>query len=196
MMRIGDFSRLTRVSVKTLRYYDELGLIKPARVDELTGYRYYDLGQYERLNRVLALRDLGFSLESIARVLDEGLSTEQLRGMLRLRRAEVEQRIGEEQGRMSRVDAWLSHLEMEGAMSDYEVVVKRVEPFKVASVRGQVEAPQQQGRLWAELGPYLERNNVRRGGNWLAIYHDDEPPAGEMGYRSLHPHRRRRRTSA
>jgi DNA-binding transcriptional MerR regulator len=179
MMRIGDFSRLTRVSVKTLRYYDELGLIKPARVDEFTGYRYYDLGQYERLNRVLALRDLGFSLESIAGVLDEGLSAEQLRGMLRLRQADIEQRIGEENGRLARVEAWLSHLETEGDMADYEVMVKRVEPFKVASVRGQVETPQQQGKLWAELGPYLERNNVRRGGNWLAIYHDEEAPAGE-----------------
>src|SRR3954468_8025960 len=98
MMRIGDFSRLSRVSVKTLRYYDELGLIKPARVDEFTGYRYYDYDQYARINRVLALRALGLSLERIRQVLDAGVSLEQLKAMLQLQRAEIEQRIGESKG--------------------------------------------------------------------------------------------------
>jgi DNA-binding transcriptional MerR regulator len=170
---------LSRVSVKTLRYYDELGLIKPARVDEFTGYRYYDHGQYVRLNRVRALRDLGFSLESIAQALDAGLSAEQLRGMLRLRRSEIEQRIGEEQGRLARLDAWLSYIEMEDAMSEYEVVVKKVEPAKVACVRGQAEAPQQQGKLWAILIPYMEQHKAKPAGNWLALYHDEGMPEGE-----------------
>src|SRR4051794_4186310 len=99
MMRIGDFSRLSRVSVKTLRYYDEMGLIKPARVDQFTGYRYYEYDQYPRINHVLALRAHGFSLERIRQVLDSGLSMEQLKAMLQLQRGEIEQRIGEEQGR-------------------------------------------------------------------------------------------------
>src|ERR1043165_2191371 len=107
MMRIGDFSRLSRVSVKTLRYYDELGLIKPARVDEFTGYRYYEYDQYARINHVLALRTLGLSLERIRQVLDSGLSVEQLTAMLQLQRDEIEQRIGEEQGRLARLDVWL-----------------------------------------------------------------------------------------
>ena len=61
MFKIGDFSKLSRVSVKTLRYYDELGLLKPANVDDFTGYRYYVIDQMPRLNRILALKDLGFS---------------------------------------------------------------------------------------------------------------------------------------
>ncbi len=96
MIRIGDFSRLSRVSIKTLRYYDEMGLFKPVDVDRLTGYRYYSASQLPRLNRILALRDLGLSLEQIARVLDEGVSSEQLRGMLRLKRAELQQHIADE----------------------------------------------------------------------------------------------------
>ena len=179
MMRIGDFSRLSRVSVKTLRYYDELGLIKPARVDEFTGYRYYEYDHYPRINHVLALRALGLSLERIRQVLDSGLSVEQLTAMLQLQRAEVEQRIGEEQARLSRIDVWLSQLETEGAMSDYEVMVKKVEPLKIASVRGRVETPQTQGKLWAKLGPYLERQHVKPAGNWLALYHDDGLPEGD-----------------
>src|SRR2546427_5071593 len=93
MIRIGDFSKLSQVSIKTLRYYDEVGLLKPINVDRFTSYRYYAVSQLPRLNRILALKDLGLSLEQIAQVLDEGVSPEQLRGMLRLKRAELQQHI-------------------------------------------------------------------------------------------------------
>jgi DNA-binding transcriptional MerR regulator len=83
MLRIGDFARLSQVSVVTLRHYDELGLFKPAEVDPLTGYRYYSAAQLPRLNRILALKDLGFTLDQIERVLADGLTPEQLRAMLR-----------------------------------------------------------------------------------------------------------------
>ena len=92
MIKIGDFSRLSQVSVKTLRYYDEVGLLKPVEVDRFTSYRYYSFDQLPRLNRVLALKDLGFSLEQIAQALDEGLTPDQLRGMLKLKRAEIDRK--------------------------------------------------------------------------------------------------------
>src|SRR5690242_20467613 len=128
MIRIGDFSRLSRVSIKTLRYYDEMGLFKPIEVDRFTGYRYYSASQLPRLNRVLALRDLGLSLEQIVQVLDEGVSAEQIRGMLRLKRAELMQHIAEEQPRLARVEARLNAIELEGTMPDYDVVIKQIEP--------------------------------------------------------------------
>ncbi len=85
MIRIGDFARFSRVSVKTLRHYDEIGLLKPGKVDEWTGYRYYALDQLSQLNRILALKDFGLSLEQIGQLLKEGLSLAQLQGMLRLK---------------------------------------------------------------------------------------------------------------
>jgi DNA-binding transcriptional MerR regulator len=87
MFKIGEFSRLSRVSVRMLRHYDQLGLLKPSRTDNFTNYRYYSADQLPRLNRILALRDLGFSLEQIGNMLDEELSAEQLMGMLNLKRA-------------------------------------------------------------------------------------------------------------
>jgi len=63
MFKIGEFSKLSQVTVKTLRYYDEIGLLKPAEVDRFTSYRYYSVDQLPRLNRILALKDLGLSLE-------------------------------------------------------------------------------------------------------------------------------------
>ena len=135
MIRIGDFSRLSRVSIKTLRYYDEMELFKPIEVDRFTGYRYYSVSQLPRLNRILALRDLGLSLEQIAQVLDEGVSPEQLRGMLRMKRVELQQHIADEQERLARVEARLNIIELEDTMPDYDVVIKQIEPQLVAGVR-------------------------------------------------------------
>jgi DNA-binding transcriptional MerR regulator len=78
-LKIGEFSRLARVSVKALRLYDQLGLLRPARTDALTGYRYYSSEQLPRLNAVLALKELGFSLEQVQVLLDEGSSLERAR---------------------------------------------------------------------------------------------------------------------
>lgn len=174
MMRIGDFSKLARVPVKTLRYYDEVGLFKPANVDESTGYRYYTVDQLARLNRILALKDLGFSLEEIGRFLIEGLSPEEMRGMLKLRQTEIRHRVREETDRLVRVDSRLQQIEQEQTMSTYDVVLKQVEPLKVASLRGIVPAPPDQGTLWQELEEHLSKHNVRPEGPCLSLYHDDE----------------------
>jgi DNA-binding transcriptional MerR regulator len=84
MYRIGEFSRLTQIPVKTLRYYDEIGLLRPARVDRFTGYRYYSPAELERLNRILVFRDLGFSLGQVRTLVAENVPPEQIRGMLRM----------------------------------------------------------------------------------------------------------------
>jgi DNA-binding transcriptional MerR regulator len=90
MFTIGDFAKLGRVSVRMLRHYDSLGLLIPAEVDRYTGYRMYRADQMSRLNRVIALKDLGFTLSQVRSILDEQVSADQLRGMLRLRRAQLE----------------------------------------------------------------------------------------------------------
>src|SRR5215213_4921397 len=100
MIKIGDFARLSQVSVVTLRYYDEMDLLKPVEVDRFTGYRYYSADQLPRLNRILALKGLGFSLEQISEVLVEGLSPEQMRGMFRLRHAQISQQLAEVQSQL------------------------------------------------------------------------------------------------
>jgi len=94
-----------------LRHYDRLGLLAPERVDPDTGYRSYGVQQLARLHRLLALRDLGFTLEQIAGLPDGEVPLEQLRGMLRLRRAQLEQTVADEQGRLRRVEAHLRAIE-------------------------------------------------------------------------------------
>lgn len=174
MIRIGDFSKLSRVSVKTLRFYDEMGLLKPVEVDRFTGYRYYEFDQLATLYRILALKDLGFSLEEIGHLLNGDLSIEQMRGMLKLRKAEIRQRVQEEIARLERVELWLRQIEQENFMSKYDVVIKKIEPLKIASVRGVVPTPPDQRSLWDELIGYLQQKNARMIGPPMALYYDPE----------------------
>jgi DNA-binding transcriptional MerR regulator len=174
MIRIGDFSKLSRVSVKTLRYYDEMGLLKPVSVDAFTGYRLYEYNQLSVLHRILALKDLGFSLEEIGRFLDDGLSVEQMRGMLKLRQTEARQRLREEGERLERIESQLRQIEQEEAMSKYDVVIKSADEIRMASLRGVVPTPPEQGPLWQELEGYLEAQHVRPIGACFTLYHDDE----------------------
>jgi DNA-binding transcriptional MerR regulator len=111
MLTIGDFARLGQVSPRMLRHYDEIGLLSPDRVDPATGYRYYTAHQLTRLHRLVALRDLGFNLDQIGPVLDEEVTVDELRGMLRMRRAQIEATVEEEQARLRRVEAHLRALE-------------------------------------------------------------------------------------
>ena len=95
MLRIGEFSKLSRVTVKALRWYAEVGLLVPSHIDEETSYRYYSVDQLPRLNRILALKALGFSLEQIASILDSTGPDEFLR-IMRGRRDELEEQISAE----------------------------------------------------------------------------------------------------
>lgn len=135
MFRIGDFSQLGQVSVRTLRLYDEMGLLKPAEVDDFTDYRYYSLEQLPRLNRIVALKDLGFSLKEIPEFLEENVSLEDLRGMLKRKQNEVSQKLQEEQGRLNRLEARLQQIELEDVPTTYDVTIKKVPAMTIFSKR-------------------------------------------------------------
>ncbi len=187
MIRIGDLSKLSRVPVKTLRYYDEVGLLKPVQVDRFTGYRMYEYRQLVQLQRILALKDLGFSLEEIGQLLRENVTLEQMRGMLRLRRAEAQRKVQEETERLEHVEAWLRQIEEEDSVSKYDVVIKRIEPFQVASVRGVVPSPSEPGELWEELGKFFEKHPVQTSGPCLALYHDEEHKESDWDLEACEP---------
>jgi len=174
MLRIGDFSRLGRVSVKTLRYYDQIGLLKPAQVDRFTSYRHYSVSQLPRLNRILALKDLGLSLEQIGQLLDDGLPAAQLRGMLRLKQADIQGRVRGEQARLARVEARLKQIEQENMMSNYDVVIKKMEPITVAGVRDVIPTYADIGGLFGEVESYVAQHGLKPTGACMAIYYDDE----------------------
>lgn len=175
MLRIGIFARLGQVTVATLRHYDDVGLLAPIRVDPESGYRYYSAGQLPRLHRILSLKDLGFSLGHIRQALDDDISAEQLRGMLRLKRAEVEQRLSDDQARLSRIEARLRQIEQEHTMSNQEVVLKTVAPVLVASRRIRIptndQVPDHLGPAFAEATQHAQAHGAHPNGACLALWY-------------------------
>ncbi len=159
-MRIGDFARLGQVSVRMLRNYDELGLLVPAQVDPWTNYRNYSAGQLARLNRIVALKDLGFSLDAVGRLLEADLSFEELQGMLRLRQAELADQLRNTADRLAAVEARLRLIEGEKHMSEREFVVKSLPAMRVAersfTAATQEEIGQRIGQLFGEVAAAID----------------------------------------
>jgi DNA-binding transcriptional MerR regulator len=182
MLKISDFSRIAQVPVATLRYYDQLNLLKPARVDPFTDYRYYEITQLPRLNRLLALRDLGFSLDQIGRMLDSTLALDELKGMLSLRQADAEREVAETQARLARVGARLREIEAEGRPSPFDIVVKPVDPLWIASLRQIVPTAEGMGvlcwRLHEQLKHWAGSSGVKLRGlpapHVLNLYHNTD----------------------
>lgn len=177
MFKIGEFSRFTRVSVKTLRHYDEMGLLRPRVVDRFTNYRYYSADQVPRLNQILALRELGFSLEQIGQLLEAELSPEQLRGMFQRKRSEIVTRLHEEEEQLGRVDAYLAQLNGEQA-ARYDVVVRPIEPTLVASIRSWIAAEEDIAPIFDELEVHAAHFKARAALPPALVYHDSEYRVG------------------
>jgi DNA-binding transcriptional MerR regulator len=145
MFLIGEFSQISRVSKRLLHYYDEIGLLKPAHIDPQTGYRYYSAKQLSRLNRILALKELGLTLDSIAGLMQAGVSDEAIHGMLLLKKAEVEQTVLEEVQRLRRIEARLQQNQMSDEALD--VVVKSIPAQLFLSIRAVIPSPEEMLQL-------------------------------------------------
>jgi DNA-binding transcriptional MerR regulator len=169
VLKIGEFAQVNQVSIATLRHYDQCGLLKPMALDPETGYRYYSLDQIPRLNRILALKDLGFPLEQIARLLEEDLSLEQLRVMFMLKQAQTQQMIDTEQARLTRIAARLRQIEQEGKMPAYEVLLKQVDPILVASFREIVPIDVGLEQSYAKIAAYLDQQCIQPGSPALLL---------------------------
>ncbi len=178
MFTIGEFARHGRVSVRMLRHYDSTGLLRPARVDPASGYRFYAAGQLARLNRIIALKDLGFSLDQVRLMLDEQVSAEQLRGMLRLRQAELQSRLSADRARLAQVEARLQIIEREGAMPADDIQVKQIPAVRVAELTATAASLEPAAitpvirPLYAELGSRLGRAGITPAGPAIAYYED------------------------
>ena len=168
MIKIGDFSKQSCVPIKTLRYYDELDLLKPVQVDPFTGYRYYAAAQLFTINRILALKDLGIPLEQIKKLIQGGLPAGQMVGILRQRQMELEQEVDENQARLERLSIRLKQFEQEDHMSTFDVVIKSVPAVRIVSRRGMVPTYASQGMLWGGIGECHAPGRHPRSG---AVFH-------------------------
>jgi DNA-binding transcriptional MerR regulator len=175
MFKIGEFSRLTRVTVTALRYYDEIGLLRPSAVQSSSGYRFYRAEQLPRLNRILALKDLGFSLEAIAALLSDSVSAGEKAEHYRARRIAIEQSIEQEQARLRQLGA-LQAVEHDAPRSmEYDIVLRAVPAVSMATLRRRVPSL---GGPVSEMFEQLEAQaaacKARATLSPMLIFYDDE----------------------
>jgi DNA-binding transcriptional MerR regulator len=172
MFLTGEFSQIARVSKRLLHYYDEIGLLKPALIDPHTGYRYYSAKQLPRLNRILALKDMGLTLDHIARMMQADVSDEEIHGMLLMKKAEVEQSLLEEVQRLRRIEARLQQNRMADDMPD--VVVKSIPAQLFLSIRAMIPSPEEMLQLVQHIQRVLpSRVDPRALGPFAGIVYTD-----------------------
>lgn len=139
MFRIGEFAQIAQVSGRQLRHWDQLGLLVPGHIDPATGYRYYAIRQLSRLNRILALKELGLTLEQIGPMLEGQVSAQELRGMLAMKRAQVEQTLAAEEARLRHIESRIAQLDADGALADCDVVMKSAPAQPYLALRALVD---------------------------------------------------------
>lgn len=174
MLKIGLFAQIGQVTVKTLHHYDRLGILRPARIDPETGYRYYSASQLNDLATILTLKDLDLSLEQIAELLDGGLNPTDLHSILRMKRAELRALVKEKEAKLARVEARLAQIAEEETMTR-EVTIKQVDPVRVLAYRAIIPEPSIIKQTFDAVSAALQGAAIPlRDGPWLALYHHDD----------------------
>jgi DNA-binding transcriptional MerR regulator len=177
MLRIGEFSRLSQVTIKALRYYDDVGLLKPDHIDPFTGYRYYSVEQIPIIHRIVAFKELGLSLEQIANLLDDQGSSEHIRDTLQKQHAEIKQRISEEKARLAQIEFRLRMIDMEDQMPAIEVIVKPVPPVRAMTLRTSISQENIRADLLAfqaEVEQATAQYHLKFASPWTEIHYADE----------------------
>lgn len=176
MLKIGDFSKLTHVSVRMLRYYDSQGLLKPSAIDPITGYRMYKAEQVPQLQKIILLRDLNFGVAETKELLqnwERGHLTHSLTAKI----GEIEDLIAREQRRIAQIRCAIAHIEENKLEQYHNVTIKSIPAQPVVSLRRKVNSHFEEGKLWAQLMDFVEREHIeydRSKQNNVAIYHDNE----------------------
>ena len=175
MLKIGDFSKLSRVSIRMLRHYDELGLLHPVKIDPDTGYRYYHESQLPVAGKINALKDMGFGLAAIGEILEHGGEKEMLERHLRLKQVELNELSQQTAYRLRLLDTALERLRKDEPMK-YDVTVKTIPERQVASVRQIIPCYEREGDLWSILMKETAGMHMQDGDPCLcsATFHDGE----------------------
>ena len=190
MFKISEFARIANVSVHLLRHYDDIGLFVPARIDKQSGYRYYSVEQLVRLHRIIALRELGLTLEQIARMLDDNIPDCEIQGMLRLRHQQVEQIIEVENARLRRIESRLKQIQQHKMAPDYDIVLKSAPEMDILSTGHITISDADATAIVIEAGAKLKQRDALETGYSMALVHDFMTDCGlhniEIGYHVKH----------
>lgn len=176
MFKIGEVSKLTQVSIRMLRYYDELGILKPAEIDKYTGYRLYSVEQISTLQKIVLLRDSKFGVAEISNIVhnwnDEFVIEE-----LNRKKNEIQNEIKQEQHRINKIDKFIDAINYDKDDIHYNVVFKKIPSYKIISLREIIPDYYHEGVLWHKLYDFIKEEHIevlRQSNNNIAFYHDEE----------------------
>ena len=175
MLKIGDFSKLSRISIRMLRHYDEIGLLVPQSTDSFTGYRYYSEDQLPVAGQINALKDMGFGLSAIGEILKSYDNPQKLAEFLRVKQAEVKAEAEEAAHRLLLLETAIKRLRKDGTAMSYNVILKTLPERYAASVRQIIPAYDQEGMLWNILMKETAPLKIQPAENCysLAVFHDE-----------------------
>lgn len=176
MLRIGEFSKLSRISIRMLRHYNEIGLLVPESIDDFTGYRYYGEAQLPVANRIMALKEMGFSLSMIGEILSQYSEPNKLKSYLKLKQKEIQEEADTLNQRLQLLETTLNRLGKDDNVMDYNVTLKVLPERTVASVRKVIPAYDKEQMLWNILVKETTPLNIQDVSPCytLAIFHDKE----------------------
>ena len=170
MYQIGLFSKMNQTTIKTLHYYDEIELLKPAKIDKETGYRYYDASQSYTLHRIHSLKQMGFQLDEIKKII-KGTSK---KALLKEKKLSLLKDIAEKTNSLAQVEFYLT--EKETDFSDYEVLIKELPEIKVVSYRKTIDSHQELFQVMPKMGVKMKELGCvcAKPEYCFTIYHDGE----------------------
>lgn len=176
MLKIGDFSKLSRISIRMLRHYDDIGLLKPDMIDSSNGYRYYSESQLTITSKIHVLKYMGFSLSNISDILNCYSDPKKLEEYLLLQKSIVKKEYEESQNRLLLLENTIDRLRKDDNAMSYSVIVKEIPRMKVASFRDIIPSYEMEHILWEKMMKELDSQNVKFSNPCysMAIFHDKE----------------------
>ena len=174
MYSIGEFSKLSGLSINTLRHYETVGILKPEMTNDFTGYRYYSAGQLVTVNKILALKDVGFSLIEISKILTDNPSSSSIIAMLETKAVQLEDALNHEIERLMRLRTNIFNIKNGGLPIMNEITIKRVEPILVVSARNVIGKGefQAESKMWADVNTFITKNKLQQSIPCMALYHN------------------------
>ncbi|MCL2842301.1 MAG: MerR family transcriptional regulator [Oscillospiraceae bacterium] len=173
MFKIGEFSKLVKVSARMLRHYEACGLLQPAEIDRFTGYRLYSATQIPLLMRIVTLRDMGFGVEEIAEFLPNFHDATIMKQALEQKQHEVHATIAAEQSKLEKIAEISDNFEKEYFNMVYDVELKSLQAEQVLSLRETIPAEKEEA-LWGKLWAFIAENDVQHTGGGYSTYYGDE----------------------
>lgn len=160
MLKIGEFSTLTGISIHMLRNYDKIGLLKPEQIDRMNNYRFYGEKQIVRANHIQVLKSLGFGLNEISEILMDNTPDDRIRTFLESKIREKEESLSITERQIAQMRQALSELDAQNGCT-LSVSVKRLSSRRVVSLRDVIQEFTEEGLLWKRLDTVCRANGVR-----------------------------------